>query len=538
MEKLPTLDEDNLNDLLSQTIPYIRIPELRPVALEVLKLHKDIPQYCLDLVAADQTLLDACGYGVKRQLWSKDPAQFLGVVSPLIAKYMAMIRTQSQSSDFGTVAKMAIRERRKAPEVAELVKCVGEEFRLYLALLQELRAGFLRTGDPGYGSLRTDLLLVLNETGVTGISRRDPCLHFARVLSGCAAGERREVDGPRAKELVRTAQSSVKDLSPSVLGDLGMTLIDPVIHHMLLSNLIRALKESIERRRLPKDNERLQALVTLLLIGSKARERIRSQDFSGNTSKEELELLKKVLPQLAGLMVEDAIVEADPTMDKEARGALPETLMRSITEHPFVGGAVMYYILGRLQNQNHNGGGPDVQGVVRTLPMLIDTVTGHWHHSPDDGSANVLEQFARTLLNRCRTKAVLSAAAKLDSPASPATRLFAIFLVPRAALSSDCHVQVLLLLKAIVRSHPEAAKKAPLVEIVRTICANGAEPSDLKSREAAALREAYEALLQSAMAGGDAEEPLEDRLVALTAPSAGMDLEMDDDVVATDAIET
>ena len=57
-------------------------------------------------------------------------------------------------------------------------------------------------------------------SGVTGISRRDPCLHFARVLSGCAAGERREVDGPRAKELVRTAHTSVKDLAP-VLGDLG-----------------------------------------------------------------------------------------------------------------------------------------------------------------------------------------------------------------------------------------------------------------------------------------------------------------------------
>lgn len=47
-----------------------------------------------------------------------------------------MIRIQSKNSDFDTVAKMAIRQRRKAPEVAELVKCVGEEFNLYLALLQ------------------------------------------------------------------------------------------------------------------------------------------------------------------------------------------------------------------------------------------------------------------------------------------------------------------------------------------------------------------------------------------------------------------
>lgn len=154
-------------------------------------------------------------------------------------------------------------------------------------------------------------------SGVTGISRRDPCLHFARVLSGCAAGERREVDGPRAKELVRTAHTSVKDLAP-VLGDLGtrvkfeisedaagfglnplpttgcrvlapgianltcanvmtlhiegMTLIDPVINHMLLSNLNRALRASVARRRMPQENEQLQALVTLLVMGSKVRQ--------------------------------------------------------------------------------------------------------------------------------------------------------------------------------------------------------------------------------------------------------------------------
>ena len=77
-----------------------------------------------------------CLAPVNRQLWKKNPAQFLVVVSPLISQYVTMIRIQSKNSDFDTVAKMAIRQRRKAPEVAELVKCVGEEFNLYLALLQ------------------------------------------------------------------------------------------------------------------------------------------------------------------------------------------------------------------------------------------------------------------------------------------------------------------------------------------------------------------------------------------------------------------
>lgn len=228
-------------------------------------------------------------------------------------------------------------------------------------------------------------------------------------------------------------------------------------------------------------------------------------------------------------MVEDAIVEADPAMDKAVRGTLPETLLSSIAEYPFVGGCVMYYMLDCLKATEAwagTGGGPDIQGVVRTLPILVDTVTGNWHHSPGDGSANVLEQFARTLLNRCRTQA-LPTLAKLDAPS---VRLFTVFFVPRAALSTDCHAQVLVLLKALARAHPEVCRSPVLVEMVQTTCADGAEPDDLKSKEAAGLREAYEALLQSALAGGEAEEPLEDRLVALTPAAEVKETEADEKV--------
>jgi hypothetical protein len=50
-----------MDDLLVQTLPYVELPELRPVALEVLKRHPKIPSHCLELIAANPELLDACG---------------------------------------------------------------------------------------------------------------------------------------------------------------------------------------------------------------------------------------------------------------------------------------------------------------------------------------------------------------------------------------------------------------------------------------------------------------------------------------------
>jgi hypothetical protein len=185
---------------------------------------------------------------VKRQLWRNDPKTFLAQVGPVISSYVEKQRKTSVASDFAAVAKVVVRQRRKAPEVDELVQCVGTEFPLYLAVLQELRAGFLRTGDPGYGALRADLLLALNESGVTQLSRLDPCLRFCRVLSGCA-GVQREVDGPRARELVNTAAEAVKSAgSGAVLGDLGMTLMDPPVQHMLLANFVDALQKTVHVR--------------------------------------------------------------------------------------------------------------------------------------------------------------------------------------------------------------------------------------------------------------------------------------------------
>jgi hypothetical protein len=259
-------------------------------------------------------------------------------------------------------------------------------------------------------------------------------------------------------------------------------------------------------------------LVELLLMGSKTRERIRLQDFATATTKETKELLSKIIPQFAGLLVQDMIVAADPSLEKATRKNPPESLMASIGQYPFIGGALMLYILQRFVRcsfggsliesivqstmpSNHAPAGltptrtsnssgvpstrspsytpfmdlfrgvtplkavstngvdePDLLGVVKTLPMLVDTINGAWHFTPEDGSGEIREQFARSVLMQCREKAVPT----LIRFEPACIRLLTMFFAPRVALGVEWHLQLLVLLKDIVRAHPDAAKYGAL----------------------------------------------------------------------------
>ena len=224
----------------------------------------------------------------------------------------------------------------------------------------------------------------------TYISRRDPCFRFIRGLEGCSI--ERRVDEPRARELYNML---VEAGNGAVLGDLGMVMIDPPIYNMLVQSCYLALTTCVTTlpRTLPTNSKHLRYLTQLLLTATLARQRIKTQHFDEEPCEH---LLTTIYPILAKLKVEDLIASVDPTA---ARSTGPQKkLVAAIKDSPFIGALVMHYALEVLSSEP-----PDFPGLVRTLPMLADTIHGGWHHVPEDGSARFQEDFAATIAARCTT---------------------------------------------------------------------------------------------------------------------------------------
>ena len=519
-----------LNKLLSQTLPYVEIAELRPIVLEVLRRHPAIPPEYLSYIGSNTQLLEACGIDVKRQLWQSKPALFLQSISAPVQSYMDQWRSSMQDQNLESASKISLRTRRSTKDLKDLVGYIGEEIKLYNLVLQQVRDGFASDANPAYCSLRVDLLLALHHDAAGksdakkkgaasafgarakvqpskgSISRRDPCFRFIRGLAGCTI--ERLVDEARAKDLYNTltvAGEGAGDLA--VLGDLGMVMMDPPVYNMLVQGCYAALSKCVADRTLPSDSSHLRYLTHLLVTATLARERIKTQEFEEDHS---THLMTTVYPTLAKLQIEDMLVALDPTATRSTEPQ--KKLFQATQELPFVGSLVMLYALDKVAGEQ-----VDLPGLARALPMLADTVSGKWHQIPADGSARFQEEFAASVVAHCTSPAGCKIMAKLDETA---VCLLQTFFVPRSSFSVKNHVTLLAMLFALLEEDPE--KNAITISgVVMMACDIGMcpDPDNLASGAGVQLRKLYQKLSKSQLENTRAGNAIRGKL-GLLAPKA------------------
>lgn len=212
LEKIKSLDEKKLKEILEQSFPFIHVPELQPVVMEIMKYLPKVSDECLEHIANDPKLYEDCAIEVKRQIWVKHHHLFGDAVGPLLKQYLEikysnLHNTDSySSSDFFHVSSKV---RRQHAIVQDLAKMIGKSLELYNLVLQFLRTLFLRTKEVHYCTLRSELLMAVHDLEVKDIKDVDPCHKFTWCLDACI--REKNIEGKRIRELHGFLEAAKKE---------------------------------------------------------------------------------------------------------------------------------------------------------------------------------------------------------------------------------------------------------------------------------------------------------------------------------------
>ena len=241
--------ERKLKELLVKSFPVIKIKQLRPVVMAILKHMTFIEDRFLRVLVRDKELYADCDIAIKRHLWRDNQSLFGDEVSPFLSQYIkekeeilysggaasvdvaqrdaAPPPHGSSSSSSSTILGAACpsggsvgffgvspKGRRQAEVVQRLAEMIGSNVKLYDMTLQFLRTLFLRTRNVHYCTLRAELLMALHDLEVQDIISVDPCHKFTWCLDACI--REKNVDVKRSRELqgfldaIRRGQEQVR----------------------------------------------------------------------------------------------------------------------------------------------------------------------------------------------------------------------------------------------------------------------------------------------------------------------------------------
>jgi negative elongation factor B len=190
-----------LQSLLEKCFPVIKVKNLRPVVMAILKHLPTIKDQYLSKILDDKELYSEAAVEVKRQIWQENQALFGDEVSPLLSQYIkdkenSLFNHEHSSLTFFLPTP---RTRRQTDIVQKLADMVGRNVKLYDMVLQFLRTLFLRTRNAHYCTLRAELLMALHDQEVNEICSVDPCHKFTWCVDACIRDK--FIDSKRSREL-------------------------------------------------------------------------------------------------------------------------------------------------------------------------------------------------------------------------------------------------------------------------------------------------------------------------------------------------
>ena len=205
-----------LGELLERSLPAIKVPELQPVVLALMKHIPNLKADHLKILLENSNLYNAADISVKQQIWQGNQPKFGDEISSLLSQYVdvqedILYKAGSEKDFFMLLPKV----RRQHNVLLDIVKMIGKNIRLYDMVLQFLRTLFLRTRNVHYCTLRAELLMAFHDMKITDIFQEDPCYKFTWCLDACI--QECFVDSKRAKELV-SFLDSVRKGREEILG--------------------------------------------------------------------------------------------------------------------------------------------------------------------------------------------------------------------------------------------------------------------------------------------------------------------------------
>ena len=391
----PKERERKLKELLTKSFPVIKIKQLRPVVMCVLKNLSFIEDRYLRVLVRDKELYQDCDIVIKRHLWRDNQSLFGDEVSPHLSQYIkekeAILYSNSSENttssglmsppattivvSSGGFFSLSPKARRQGTVIQKLSEMIGSNVKLYDMTLQFLRTLFLRTRNVHYCTLRSELLMALHDREVQDIIGVDPCHKFTWCLDACI--REKNVDVKRSREL-QGFLDAIRRGQEQVLGDLSMTLCDPFAINFLATAAMKIMNHQVANDALPRDNAILHLLLRMLGLGLSAWDMIDTQEFM--EPKVDIQLITKFIPALMSLVVDDQVRSFNSKLPVDEResaiaiiehsGPPPDAFQAFIEENTVAATLAMHYTLQTAKNK-------DRTGVMRVLGILANSVKGH-----------------------------------------------------------------------------------------------------------------------------------------------------------------
>merc|ERR1719511_646111 len=370
----PKERERKLKELLTKSFPVIKIKQLRPVVMCVLKNLSYIEDRYLRVLVRDKELYQDCDIVIKRHLWRDNQSLFGDEVSPHLSQYIKE-KEAILVSNSGGFFSLSPKARRQGTVIQKLSEMIGSNVKLYDITLQFLRTLFLRTRNVHYCTLRSELLMALHDREIQDIISVDPCHKFTWCLDACI--REKNVDVKRSREL-QGFLDAIRRGQEQVLGDLSMTLCDPFAINFLAQSAMKIMNHQVANDALPRDNAILHLLLRMLGLGLSAWDMIDTQEFM--EPKVDPQLITKFIPALMSLIVDDQVRSLNSKLPVDEResaiaiiehsGPPPDAFQAFIEENTVAATLAMHYTLQTAKNK-------DRTGVMRVLGILANSVKGH-----------------------------------------------------------------------------------------------------------------------------------------------------------------
>jgi len=368
--------EKKLKELLVKSFPVIKIKQLRPVVMCVLKHMSTIEDRYLRVLVRDKELYNDCDTEIKRHLWRDNQSLFGDEVSPLLSQYIKEKENVLFTHESGTgFFSGSPKSRRQSEVIQKLSEMIGTNVKLYDMTLQFLRTLFLRTRNVHYCTLRSELLMALHDREIQDVITVDPCHKFTWCLDACI--RERNVDVKRSREL-QGFLDAIRRGQEQVLGDLSMTLCDPFAINFLSVSAVKLINHQVEKEGLPRDQPVLHLLLRMLALGLSAWEMINSQEF--REPRLELPLILQFVPSLMTLIVDDQVRALNAKFPPEERdtatiiidhsGPPPDMYSVLVGSSTIAATLAMQYTLQTAKAK-------DKVGLMRVLGILGQNIRGH-----------------------------------------------------------------------------------------------------------------------------------------------------------------
>eukprot|EP00761_Pharyngomonas_kirbyi_P004890 gb/GECH01004895.1/.p1 GENE.gb/GECH01004895.1/~~gb/GECH01004895.1/.p1 ORF type:complete len:622 (+),score=167.07 gb/GECH01004895.1/:1-1866(+) len=294
------LPENKLDEMLKDVFPYVGTHELRPVAFELLKRHRNIPSRYLKQLKSAKEIYEESPMEVKRQIWASDIELFRKEIFPLIDDFRNDPVITTPVDILSDSIDDPRKRRKRSKPLKQIVHMIGSSIQLYDSVLHFLRTLFINTENSSFCSLRSNLLMMLHDNGLSQVYKQDPCHYIAWCLD---AWQRvGYIDSRRLADL-KSYSDSLKSGEPA-WGDAAMIMKDPFLVNVLIRNIFHSVHRLAKHGGTPQSDEILVMTSKVLTVAFRAKDMITNQSYSVKRLNKDWKSLDKDLKKFYALIIQ------------------------------------------------------------------------------------------------------------------------------------------------------------------------------------------------------------------------------------------